>query len=299
MNQHYDHAGEENLDEFEKQLASVSLVEPGASYHRIADNLVDAESPHVEGEKQVWPWFAIPALTCALALGLYSFVQSQQEAIPIDSDIAEIDGGTATTSSTGNDALLASTTEQAFTEGTHYFELANPLDMSDSASTEVIAFFWYPCWPCNEFEEPLANWAANLPEGVTLIRIPTIWSEEMRFPAQAYYTAQVLGVLEQAHRQFYLEFERNEPSIHDAFDLQLFFAELGISAARFDEVFNSVEIQQLVESAVQSNRAYEVRATPTLFIQGQYRVNTAAGSHEDMLEVADYLIERVQNAATR
>lgn len=299
MNQHYDHSSEDNLDELEKQLASVSLVAPTDSYHRIPESFKTGGDSPTAAENRFWPWFAIPVLCGVFAFGLYSFFQSKDSILATENRIADSDRSSSSTNAPDEAALMASAPESPFQEGTHYFELANPLDMSDSAATEVVAFFWYPCWPCNEFEELLTDWAANLPAGVTLIRVPTIWSEEMRFPAQAYYTAQLLGVLDRAHRQFYLEFEKNEPTITGEIELQLFFAGLGISAARFNEVFHSAEVQNLVDSAVQSNRNYEVQATPTLFVHGQYRISSAPGGHAEMLEVANYLIDTVQDAAAQ
>jgi thiol:disulfide interchange protein DsbA len=164
--------------------------------------------------------------------------------------------------------------------------------MSDSITTQVVAFFWYPCWPCSEFEEHLTSWENNLGDDVTLTRVPAIWSSAMRFHARAYYTVQALGVLDQTHRQFYIEFEKDSPTVANEEELQKFFATIGISASDFYAAYHSETTLDFLQHAEAENIAYQTQSTPSMFVVGKYGISPfGAGGFPEMLEVTDFLIE--------
>ncbi len=292
MNQHFDHQREDDRDELEKQLASISLARPSADYQQLPQAL--AQGKHSLLSK-LWPWAAIPALLTVIALIALPQLDTADTELPLTLPVAELEQQRSSNPDSDNSALLASNSNPPYLEGTHYVELANTLDMSDSTTTQVTVFFWYPCSHCNAFEAVLQDWIAALPENVSLVRIPTIWSAEMRFPARAFYTAQALGVADLVHRELYNQFEQDRATINNENDLREFFQRYGVSPARFDAVFNSEEIRQLVENAETSNQFYDVQATPTIFVHGRYQISGQAGGHQEMLNVTDYLIEQIQS----
>ena len=65
---------------------------------------------------------------------------------------------------------------ERFVAGTHYQELANPVNTKDSAKVEVIEAFWYGCSHCFRFEPLIVNWEENAPDYVDFQRFPALWN---------------------------------------------------------------------------------------------------------------------------
>lgn len=290
MNQHIDSDDETSIDDFEKRLAAMSLVTPTAQYGLIPGKL--QKSANTRWGR--WHWLTAGALFCAMAVLAISFkgfiyVDSFIEN-HVDTSVAE-NSGTATQGKQGG-LVGTIAAEPRFIPGKHYIELPNPIAVPDRTTVEVLAFFWYPCGPCFEFEEILNSWESEQSDGITLTRVPAIWSPTMRFQARSYFTAQVLGVLDNSHSQFYEAFEKDNTTITNEEELQLFFGTIGISAAEFLRAYYSETTMQLLEQAEMLNRTYNIQSTPVLFIAGKYGISPqGAGGLQEMLEVADFLIE--------
>ncbi len=284
MNQHFLHNGDENSDDLEQRLAAISLLPPSADYQQIPSRLGKSTAA------RTWTWrhwLPASALVTALAVALLLAIPSGEEPVQLAAE-SVFDAQTAGPAIPS----AAAEAEPRFVEGTHYVALREPLDLSDSTTTQVVAFFWYPCWPCAEFEEFLTAWEAGLGEDVTLTRVPAIWSESMRFHARAYYTAQALGVGDRAHLTLFTAFHRDNPTVSDELELQQYFLELGVSATEFLAAYNAESTLERLAQAERQNFDYQIQSTPSLFVSGRYAVSpTTAGGHPQMLEVVDYLIE--------
>ena len=290
MNQHFDNSGTDDNDELEKRLAAVSLVAPSENYRQIPTAL------QTKIPSQSWGFrvrLAPSALACAVALLLVTaiYFSNSSPGLNVESEQLAMEGGGSSLPSV-EQVLVADTSDVPhFVAGEHYIELTNPIGETNATSTEVVAFFWYPCWPCSVFEDYLADWESELGDSVSLTRMPAIWSSAMRFHAQAYFTAQQLGVLDRAHRQLYIELERDAPSITNEQELQQFFSTLGVTDEEFLRAYHSQATLDLLQAAELANRAYQIQATPSVFVAGRYGISPAsAGGLQEMLEVADFLL---------
>jgi thiol:disulfide interchange protein DsbA len=293
MNQHFDRKGDgkkgEN-DNFEDRMAALSLTPHSEDYNRVLQKL---QSQRPSAASRFWPWLAIPAALTVLAFIVLPQIETEQPQLPLITPVAELNEENNPPPADENNSLLASL-QPDYLEGIHYAELATPVSTGDSSTVQVHVFFWYPCNPCDVFEPLLQQWAQSLPDNVTLVRTPTVWAPQMRFHARVYYTAQALGLLDQVHNALFQAFQGEMPEITNAAELQAFFANYDVSATRFDTVFNSPGVDSQVERAVQSSLEFDVQATPSLFVDGRYRVGGLPGGHAEMLRVTDYLIELVQ-----
>lgn len=288
MNQHYDANGDEKFEDFEKKLAAIDLLAPSDQYREIPGRI---KTKTTANSKDLWRWLATGTIAClVVALGLIEFYRakttSPTPAIAIERSEPQLKDVELVASNIQNDSQ--------YSAGNHYIELRNPIELSDSTSTQVIAFFWYPCWPCSDFEDYLANWEGPAGEDIVLTRVPAIWSPAMRFHARAFYTAQVLGVLEETHRQFYTAFKKDSPSINNEEDLQQFFENIDVSPSEFFTAYHSPATLELLEYAESQNFAYQAQSAPSMFIDGKYGISPkGAGGFSEMLEVADFLIQEM------
>ncbi|GIT23949.1 MAG: hypothetical protein CM1200mP40_36310 [Gammaproteobacteria bacterium] len=100
---------------------------------------------------------------------------------------------------------------ERYVAGTHYLEIANPVNTRDSSKVEVIEAFWYGCSHCFRFEPLITNWEENKPDDVDFVRFPALWNNLMKIHAQVYYAAEVLDAVDVLHEPIFnaINVERN------------------------------------------------------------------------------------------
>ena len=187
--------------------------------------------------------------------------------------------------------------EEEYVEGTHY-ELINPVvRTADSEKIEVAEFFWYGCGHCYTFEPVLTQWKKGLAEDVDFRGSPAIWNAKMEIHASAFYTAEVLGVLDTMHPIIFQAMNVDGKRLSSESEIKELFTANGVAADDFDKAFNSFGVSSQVRQANSRARAAKITGTPALMVNGKYQISTRqAGSQAGMLKVADYLIEKERAA---
>lgn len=185
-------------------------------------------------------------------------------------------------------------TSARFQLGAHYERLSPTQPTSSSPDkVEVAEVFWYGCPHCYAFEPYLARWSEQKPDYVSFVRIPALWNPVLRIHARAFYTAQALGKLDEMHSAFFTEIHENRNPLDTREALAEFFARFGVSAAEFDETFDSYDgVHAELQRAETLNRSYRITSVPTIVVNGKYTTNaTLAGSYEQLIELIDELVE--------
>ena len=193
--------------------------------------------------------------------------------------------------------LAAGSGAAEFEEGTHYRELPIAVETLAPGKVEVVEVFSYACIHCYRLEPVLSVWRRTLPEDVEFRRLPLVTARLLPL-AQAYFTAETLGVVEGVHLALF-------EAIHDhGIDMtqpqyirRLFEREAQVGQEDFQRVFDSFGIRSRVRQADAQGRAYRVMATPTLVVNGRYIAEVpAGGGMEGMFRVVDYLVEQERQA---
>lgn len=168
---------------------------------------------------------------------------------------------------------------------------AQPTQTGDKI--EVVEVFWYGCPHCYSFEPYLEEWLKDKPEDVAFIRIPGVLNQGWIPHAKAYYAAEKLGIVDKIHRPLFDAIHREKRQLHTEEQLAEFFAEHGVPADQFKNVFNSKEVDTKIRQAYFLARDYKLTGVPSLVINGKYLTSgTHAGNFEGMLDVTDKLIEQ-------
>ncbi|MGZ8188435.1 MAG: thiol:disulfide interchange protein DsbA/DsbL [Methylosarcina sp.] len=158
---------------------------------------------------------------------------------------------------------------------------------------EVIEFFSYGCPHCYTFEPLLEAWIKKLPENVEFIRQPVLFQTNWDQYAKAYFIAEVLGVVEKVHADFFDALHVKNQKLASEEELTKFFVDHGVKEGDFRDAFNSFLVDTKVRQAPAMLSRYGVSGVPTLVVNGKYKINsTLAGSQEGMLEVASQLIKQ-------
>ncbi len=201
-----------------------------------------------------------------------------------------------------------------FVEGTQYTRLATPVPTSAPDKIEVMEFFSYACPHCFHLEPELNNWLKTKPDDVVFVRLPVVFRPEWEPLAKAYYTAEILGVLDKTHEALFEAIHVKDQKFADEAAMQAFFVSQGVSADDFRKTSNSFAVAVKVNSAKLMPQRYAITGVPTFIVNGKFSTSaTLAGSNEKepgvngkeirikelnekTLKVVDYLIEQEREA---
>lgn len=195
--------------------------------------------------------------------------------------------------------LLASaqTAEKTYVEGTDYDLISPAVRTANPDQIEVVEFFWYGCGHCYTFEPVLGAWAKTLAEDVDFHGSPAMWNQLMELHAQAFYAAEVLGVLDTMNMVLFQAMNVDGKRLATEAEIQELFVANGIAAEAFTKAFKSFGVTSQVKQASARARAAKITGTPSMMVNGKYHVSTRkAGSQAGMLEVADFLIAKERAA---
>ena len=169
---------------------------------------------------------------------------------------------------------------------------------------EVMEVFSYGCPACNTFRPTMKKLQASLPANAQLVYLPASWNAAEAWPMfqRAYLTAQSLGVAEKAHDSMFeaiwttgelgisdpqtRRLKTKLPTIDDA--AKFYQRVAGVKAADFVNASKSFGVDLKMRQADSQITAMQVSGTPTLVINGKYRVNN------ENLKTADEVIELVR-----
>jgi thiol:disulfide interchange protein DsbA len=158
----------------------------------------------------------------------------------------------------------------------------------------------YSCPHCFAFEPHLEAWAKGKADYVELVRLPASWNKVAKLHTQAYYTAQVLGKLDEMNADFFNEFHVQHNFLESEDKLRELFGRHGVDAATFDKTFNSFAVHTKMQRADDLVRRDQVSGTPSIVVNGKYLVEgSMAGSYERWFEIVDELAKREHDAAQK
>ncbi|WP_237132519.1 thiol:disulfide interchange protein DsbA/DsbL [Pseudohongiella sp. O18] len=185
-----------------------------------------------------------------------------------------------------------------YVDGTHYETLPAPVRTNDADKIEVLEVFWYGCGHCFRFQPLVDHWAENAPEDVDYLRFPAIWNDLMKIHAQAYYTAENLGVVDTVHGPIFDAINLQRNRLQNERQLAELFAAHGVDEEAFSRAFNSFQVRTKVNQAESKMSDYQIRSTPNVIVNGKYLVTTneAVRTQQDMLAIVDYLVEQERSA---
>lgn len=182
---------------------------------------------------------------------------------------------------------------KTFVEGKHYDLITPAIRTANPDKIEVTEFFWYGCGHCYTFEPAIGQWKKSLGDDVVFQGSPAVWAPQMELHSKAFYTAQVLGVLDRMHLIIFQAMNVDRKRLTSEKEIAALFTANGVSEEDFSKVFNSFGVNSMVRQATSRAKAAKVTGTPELMVNGKYRVSSRkAGNQAKMIEVANFLIEK-------
>jgi protein dithiol oxidoreductase (disulfide-forming) len=191
---------------------------------------------------------------------------------------------------------------QNFEVGVNYDLLPIPVETADPSKIEVVEVFSYGCPHCFEFEPSIEAWVAKQPSDVQFRRLPAVFRKEWEMLAQAYYAAEVLGVVNKVNMPIFEAVHLKGLNPNDPAVLAAVFKEsAGVDGEEFLKVLNSFGVRSKVLQADAQGRMYDLKGVPTLIVAGKYTVygQNSTGANVDRLSVVDFLVAKERAARSQ
>ena len=195
-------------------------------------------------------------------------------------------------------------------EGTNYFLIVPPQQTSvGRGKVEVTEVFSYGCPVCARYLPDMNKLKSSLPANVVFDYVPASFNPYEDWPMfqRAYLTAQVLGVADRAHdAMFDAIWKTGELSIIDPSSGQLksqlptiadaarfYHRTTGVSETDFIGAAQSMGVNTRVGQAEALVTRYGVSGTPTIVVNGKYRMDIAsAGDADKLIELVKWLVAK-------
>jgi thiol:disulfide interchange protein DsbA len=192
--------------------------------------------------------------------------------------------------------------------GKHYFLIDPPQPTASGDKIEVTEVFSYGCPACNTAYPQIDALRKQLPANATLNFVPASFNPAEDWPMfqRAYLAAKALGIADKTHdAMFDAVWKSGELAIFDKTtnrlkqplptieDAARFYAKFGVTAEQFLATANSFTINTRMKQADAYIKATGVESTPTLIVNGKYRLTAqSAGDWSKLQQLVLYLIRR-------
>jgi len=199
---------------------------------------------------------------------------------------------------------------QTWTEGVNYFliEPAKPTSLA-RGKVEVTEVFSYACPACNVFQPTVHKLKQSLPPNAVLDYLPASFNTAEDWPMfqLAFLTAQVLGIEAQAHDAMFdavwkggdlsvvdpttHQLRSHLPTIEDA--AKFYNKQTGTPVDKFLQASKSFAVDVKLRSTDDLLQAYKVDRTPTIVVNGKYRLHVeSAGGPDQLIELVNWLVAK-------
>lgn len=199
-----------------------------------------------------------------------------------------------------------------WTEGRNYF-LVNSAKRGTNlppGTVEVMEVFSYGCPACNQFVPIADKLKASLPPNAKMTFLPAAFNPAEDWPMfqRAYFAAQILGIADKTHDAMFdavwkpggelaivdptsHQLKRPLPTIEDA--ARWYNKRTGVSVDKFVSTAKSFAVDVKMKAADDLITAYQVDRTPTIIVNGKYRLHAeSAGGYDQLIELVKYLVAK-------
>lgn len=199
---------------------------------------------------------------------------------------------------------------QQWVEGKDYFEIKPAQRPSTPPGVvEVTEVFSYACVFCNRAIPIMDKLQASLPSNARLTYLPASFNTAESWPMfqRVYYTAVALDLIPKMHNAVYSavwtskelavtepdgrRLKSPQPTLEDA--ARFFQKKAGIKPEQFLATAKSFAVEANCRRADQLVKAYRIEGTPTLIVNGRYKIGASALANEsNLIALVRWLIEK-------
>lgn len=194
---------------------------------------------------------------------------------------------------------LAGAAQPAPVAGIDYIEIKDGAPWRPLAGkVEVAEVFAYWCHHCADFQPKIDAWKKTLPAGVRFDYVPLPSGDDDAF-ARAFFAAETMGVLGKTHNATFraVHTESTLPKNATGDEIAALYALRGVDMNKYRAAIQGPRIAGQLQKAHEFARRSEIEGTPTLIINGRYRVR--GRTLDDNLRIASHLVAMERAAQQR
>ncbi len=120
-------------------------------------------------------------------------------------------------------------------------------------------------------EGAIHKWLPNKPAEVEFKQVP-VYMNQVPHLARAYYTAEVLNVLDKTHMAIFNQMHKEKRFIKTKEELVPIFEAAGVSKEDFEKAYNSFAVENKINYAKKLVRDKKVLSFPMFVVNGQYKI---------------------------
>jgi len=181
--------------------------------------------------------------------------------------------------------------------GTDFDAVTQPISTDNAGKIEVMEIFWYGCPHCYHMEPVLNAWVKKLPADVYFKRVPGLPRVEWAPMAKAFYAMETLGISEKLHSALFDAVNKTKTlnPMDEKAAIDWITAQSGLDHLKVEQAFKSFSMNSSLNRAALIFRNSGATGVPSIVIDGKYITSsTMAGSNEQALKVADYIIDNIR-----
>jgi thiol:disulfide interchange protein DsbA len=196
-----------------------------------------------------------------------------------------------------------------FVAGKNWFPVEPPQPTVTGDKIEVREVFSYACPACNAFQTIANKIKSDLPKNAQMAYLPAAFRTDEDWPVfqRAFFAAQALGIVDKSHDATFDAVWKpdgtlhiDDPTTHQPIkpmptieDIAKVYEKFGVKPADFVAVANSFAVNTKMKNADAQLKAYGVDSTPTLIVNGKYRLTAqSAGSVDKVIPLVQFLVAR-------
>lgn len=177
--------------------------------------------------------------------------------------------------------------------GKHYAVIDPPVATSTGDKIEVLEVFSYACPHCAHFQPYADKLKASLPKNAEFTLMPADFQPIWLVFARGFYTAKSMGLVDKTHQAMFDAIYRDHVPMQTIDQVADFYAQNGADKQTFLSTAQSFVVEGQLEQIRSREAAYGVDSTPTLIVNGKYRISAerdAGVGFDQMVEIAQYLV---------
>jgi thiol:disulfide interchange protein DsbA len=205
--------------------------------------------------------------------------------------------------------VSAHAADETFEAGKNWFAVEPAQPTANAGKIEVLEVFSYACPACNMFQPTMQKVKAALPANAEMAYLPASFRPDEDWPVfqRAFFTAQALGILDKSHDATFDAVWKDDGTlrISDAAthrplkpmptieNIATFYAKFGVKAEDVLGAANSFAVNTKMKRADAMLKAYGVDSTPTLIVNGKYRLTAqSAGGVDKIVPLVKFLVAK-------
>lgn len=158
-------------------------------------------------------------------------------------------------------------------------ELNKPVLTGSEQEPAVVEFFSFYCPPCHAFSQRYnidRGIRDSLPKGKVMVKyhISTLGSQGEAL-TRAWSVAMVLGI-EEKMEPLLFEAVQVTRTVKSPEDIRAVFVRAGVPAEQYEQLLASEAVREKTAMQARLRQAFGVTGTPSVFINGKYRINNEA-----------------------